>query len=341
MFKNKSVLITGGTGSFGKAFLKYLIKNFKGFNKIIIFSRDELKQFEMSNYFSEDRFPFIRYFLGDVRDLQRLNRAMEDIDYVIHAAALKQVPAAEYNPFEVIKTNVIGAQNIIEACLNTGVKKVIALSTDKAVAPINLYGATKLCSDKLFISANNITGKKNLSFSVVRYGNVMGSRGSVIPQFLEQKKNGILRITDKRMTRFNITMDESIKLVLWALKNSLGGEIFVPKIPSYRILDLAKAMAPNAKIKITGLRLGEKIHEDLITTSESEYTVDLKKYYAVLTFLVKSSNNLLSDKLFRTYLKFKNSKRVKKGFSYRSDTNSDFLKVKEIKELIKKQNILP
>ena len=318
MFKNKSILITGGTGSFGKAFLKYLIKNYKGFKKIIIFSRDELKQYEMTNYFSENRFPFIRYFIGDVRDLQRLKRAMGNVDYVIHAAALKQVPAAEYNPFEVIKTNVIGAQNIIEACLDTRVKKVIALSTDKAVAPINLYGATKLCSDKLFISANNIIGKKNLSFSIVRYGNVMGSRGSVIPKFLDQKKNGTLHITDKRMTRFSITMDESIKLVLWALKNSIGGEIFVPKIPSYKILDLAKAIAPYAKIKITGPRLGEKIHEDLITANESEYTIDLKKYYAILTFLVKSSTNLLSDKLLRTYLNFKKSKRVKKGFSYRS-----------------------
>jgi UDP-N-acetylglucosamine 4,6-dehydratase (inverting) len=341
MFKNKSILITGGTGSFGKAFLKYLIKNYKGFKKIIIFSRDELKQYEMTNYFSENRFPFIRYFIGDVRDLQRLKRAMGNVDYVIHAAALKQVPAAEYNPFEVIKTNVIGAQNIIEACLDTRVKKVIALSTDKAVAPINLYGATKLCSDKLFISANNIIGKKNLSFSIVRYGNVMGSRGSVIPKFLDQKKNGTLHITDKRMTRFSITMDESIKLVLWALKNSIGGEIFVPKIPSYKILDLAKAIAPYAKIKITGPRLGEKIHEDLITANESEYTIDLKKYYAILTFLIKNSNNLINDKLFRAYLKFKNNKRVKKGFIYRSDTNINFLKVKEIKELIKKQNIFP
>jgi FlaA1/EpsC-like NDP-sugar epimerase len=295
----------------------------------------------MTNYFSENRFPFIRYFIGDVRDLQRLKRAMGNVDYVIHAAALKQVPAAEYNPFEVIKTNVIGAQNIIEACLDTRVKKVIALSTDKAVAPINLYGATKLCSDKLFISANNIIGKKNLSFSIVRYGNVMGSRGSVIPKFLDQKKNGTLHITDKRMTRFSITMDESIKLVLWALKNSIGGEIFVPKIPSYKILDLAKAIAPYAKIKITGPRLGEKIHEDLITANESEYTIDLKKYYAILTFLIKNSNNLINDKLFRAYLKFKNNKRVKKGFIYRSDTNINFLKVKEIKELIKKQNIFP
>ena len=296
MFKNKSLLITGGTGSFGKSFLKYLINNFKGFNKIIIFSRDELKQFEMSNYFSENRFPFIRYFLGDVRDLRRLNQAMEGIDYVIHAAALKQVTAAEYNPFEVIKTNVIGAQNIIEACLNSGVKKVIALSTDKAVAPINLYGATKLCSDKLFISANNITGKKNLLFSVVRYGNVMGSRGSVIPKFLEQKKNGILHITDKRMTRFNITMDESIKLVLWALKNSLGGEIFVPKIPSIKIVDLAKAMGPNLNIKIIGVRPGEKIHETLITSEEMSRTKSFPGHYIIMGEPIhKNSSKILPE----------------------------------------------
>ena len=339
MFKNKAILITGGTGSFGKAFLKYLIENFKGIKKIIIFSRDELKQFEMSNYYSEKQFPFIRYFLGDIRDRQRLNRAMEEVDYVIHAAALKQVPAAEYNPFEVIKTNVIGAQNIIEACLNSRVKKVIALSTDKAVAPINLYGATKLCSDKLFISANNIVGKRNISFSVVRYGNVMGSRGSVIPQFLEQKKNGFLNITDKKMTRFNTTMQESINLVLWALKNSIGGEIFVPKMASYRILDLAKAIAPNTKTKIIGLRPGEKIHEELITTNESRYTVDLKKYYAILTFMVKRSNVILSERILNTYIKFKKAKKVKDGFSYRSDNNSNFLTIKEIKKLMTKLNI--
>ena len=336
MFKNKTILITGGTGSFGKAFLKYLIENFKGFRKIIIFSRDELKQFEMSQHYSDNKFPFIRYFLGDIRDLQRLNRAMEEVDYVVHAAALKQVPAAEYNPFEVIKTNVIGAQNIIEACLNSKVKKVIALSTDKAVAPINLYGATKLCSDKLFISANNILGKRNLSFSVVRYGNVMGSRGSVIPQFLKQKKNGTLSITDKRMTRFSITMEDSIKLVLWALNNSLGGEIFVPKIPSYRILDLGKAIAPNAKTQIIGLRPGEKIHEELITHSESYYTVDLNKYYAILTFLVKDTNEI---SLLNTYLKFKKVKKVKDGFSYNSNSNNDFLTIKNIKKLISNLNI--
>ena len=287
MFKDKTILITGGTGSFGKALLKYLLINHKDIKKIIIFSRDELKQFEMLGKFSEKKYPNIRFFLGDIRDIDRLNRAMEEVDYVIHAAALKQVPAAEYNPFEVIKTNVIGAQNIIEACLNSNVKKVIALSTDKACAPINLYGATKLCSDKLFISANNITGKRNLSFSVVRYGNVMGSRGSVIPEFFKQKKSGSINITNKNMTRFSITMQESIDLVLWALKNSIGGEIFVPKIPSYKILDLAKAVAPAAKINIVGLRPGEKIHEELITDNESNYAIILKKYYVILAFLIK------------------------------------------------------
>tara|TARA_A100001011_G_C14287783_1_gene834654 strand:- start:1148 stop:2170 length:1023 start_codon:yes stop_codon:yes gene_type:complete len=337
MFKNKTVLITGGTGSFGQSFLKYLLKNFSGFRKIIIFSRDELKQFEMSNNFDEKKFPFIRYFLGDIRDLQRLNRAMEEVDYVIHAAALKQVPAAEYNPFEVIKTNVIGAQNIIESCLSSNVKKVIALSTDKAVAPINLYGATKLCSDKLFISANNILGKRKLSFSVVRYGNVMGSRGSVIPQFLKQKKSGTIYITDERMTRFNITMDESIKLVLLALRNSIGGEIFVPKLPSYRILDLAKAIAPNARTKIIGLRPGEKIHEELITSSESYHTVDLKNYYTILTSLIKNSNKF-NNSLINTYLKLKNAKKVKYGFRYSSDNNNDFLSVKNIRKLVSEIN---
>ena len=338
MFKNKTILITGGTGSFGKAFLKYLLNNHKDIKKIIIFSRDELKQFEMSVQFSEKKYPNIRFFLGDIRDIDRLNRAMEEVDYVIHTAALKQVPAAEYNPFEVIKTNVIGAQNIIEACLNSNVKKVIALSTDKACAPINLYGATKLCSDKLFISANNITGKRNLSFSVVRYGNVMGSRGSVIPEFFKQKKNGSINITDKNMTRFNITMQESIDLVLWALKNSIGGEIFVPKIPSYKILDLAKAIAPEAKINIVGLRPGEKIHEELITDNETNYTIILKKYYVILTFLVKKPNNNFyvdEKKLLKNYLSLHKGKLFQKEYSYRSNTNNDFLSVEKIKELIK------
>ena len=338
MFKDKTILITGGTGSFGKALLKYLLINHKDIKKIIIFSRDELKQFEMLEKFSEKKYPNIRFFLGDIRDIDRLNRAMEEVDYVIHAAALKQVPAAEYNPFEVIKTNVIGAQNIIEACLNSNVKKVIALSTDKACAPINLYGATKLCSDKLFISANNITGKRNLSFSVVRYGNVMGSRGSVIPEFFKQKKSGSINITNKNMTRFSITMQESIDLVLWALKNSIGGEIFVPKIPSYKILDLAKAVAPAAKINIVGLRPGEKIHEELITDNESNYAIILKKYYVILAFLIKKpTNNFYVDeqKLLKNYINLQKGKVFQKEYSYRSNTNNDFLSVEKLKKLIK------
>ena len=338
MFKDKTILITGGTGSFGKALLKYLLINHKDIKKIIIFSRDELKQFEMLGKFSEKKYPNIRFFLGDIRDIDRLNRAMEEVDYVIHAAALKQVPAAEYNPFEVIKTNVIGAQNIIEACLNSNVKKVIALSTDKACAPINLYGATKLCSDKLFISANNITGKRNLSFSVVRYGNVMGSRGSVIPEFFKQKKSGSINITNKNMTRFSITMQESIDLVLWALKNSIGGEIFVPKIPSYKILDLAKAVAPAAKINIVGLRPGEKIHEELITDNESNYAIILKKYYVILAFLIKKpTNNFYVDeqKLLKNYINLQKGKVFQKEYSYRSNTNNDFLSVEKLKKLIK------
>jgi UDP-N-acetylglucosamine 4,6-dehydratase/5-epimerase len=327
MFKNKTILITGGTGSFGKAFLEYLLINHKDIKKIIIFSRDELKQFELSVKFNEKKYPHIRYFLGDIRDKDRLDRAMEDVDYVIHAAALKQVPAAEYNPFEVIKTNVIGAQNIVEACLNSNVKKVIALSTDKACAPINLYGATKLCSDKLFISANNIIGKRKLAFSVVRYGNVMGSRGSVIPEFFKQKKSGSINITDKNMTRFNITLQESIDLVIWALKNSVGGEIFVPKIPSYKILDVAKAIAPEAKINIIGARPGEKIHEELVTESESVYAIEFKKYFVILTNMINYSN--------KDYSGLKKGKKNKKEFSYRSNTNKDFLSVEKIKKLIK------
>ena len=334
MFKNKTILITGGTGSFGKAFLKYLLINHKDIKKIIIFSRDELKQFELSTQFSEKKYPNIRYFLGDIRDKDRLDRAMEGVDYVIHAAALKQVPAAEYNPFEVIKTNVIGAQNIIEACLNTNVKKVIALSTDKACAPINLYGATKLCSDKLFISANNIVGKRKLSFSVVRYGNVMGSRGSVIPEFFKQKKSGSINITNKNMTRFNITMQQSIDLVIWSLNNSIGGEIFVPKIPSYKILDLAKTIAPEAKINIIGTRPGEKIHEELITESESGNAVELKKYFVILTSLITDSNG----KALKNYWNSKKNKKIKKEFSYKSNTNNDFLSVENIKKLIKSMN---
>ena len=342
MFKNKTILITGGTGSFGKAFLEHLLVNHKDLKKIIIFSRDELKQFDLSVRFNEKKYPKIRFFLGDIRDKDRLDRAMEEVDYVVHAAALKQVPAAEYNPFEAIKTNVIGAQNIIEACLNSNVKKVIALSTDKACAPINLYGATKLCSDKLFISGNNLVSKKrDISFSVVRYGNVMGSRGSVIPEFFKQKKSGSINITDKNMTRFSITMQQSIDLVMWALKNSIGGEILVPKIPSYKILDLAKAIAPASKINIVGLRPGEKIHEELITDNESNYLIVLKKYYVILNFLVnKPKNNLYINerKLLKNYMNLHKGKKFKKEFSYKSNTNDEFLSIEKIKKLIKKIN---
>jgi len=330
MFKNKTILITGGTGSFGKSFLKHLIHNYKDFKKIIIFSRDELKQFEMATTFSEKKYPFIRYFIGDIRDLSRLKRALEDVDYVIHAAALKQVEAAEYNPFEVIKTNVIGAQNIIEACLDSpNVKKIVALSTDKAVSPVNLYGATKLCSDKLFISANNIVGKKNKIFSVVRYGNVMGSRGSVIPEFIKQKETGVIKITDPAMTRFSITMSESIKLVIYALDKSIGGEIFVPKIPSYKITTLAEAISDKAKINIIGIRPGEKIHEELISVNEAVNTVDIGKYYVIL------SPSILSTSLYEMYLKQKNVKKIDKNFQYSSETNPNFLNVSEIRKLLK------
>ena len=277
MLNDASILITGGTGSFGKAFVKEVLGNYPKIKRVVIFSRDELKQYEMSNQFSLDEYPGMRYFLGDVRDRDRLHRALEGIDFVVHAAALKQVPAAEYNPFECIKTNILGSQNLIEACLDSNVKRVVALSTDKAAAPVNLYGATKLCADKLFVAANNITGNRDLRFSVVRYGNVMGSRGSVVPLFLERKKTGTLPVTDPKMTRFNISLHDGVNMVIWALKNAAGGEIFVSKIPSYRIEDLAEAIGPECKLNITGIRPGEKLHEEMITTSDSFYTVDLGK----------------------------------------------------------------
>ena len=282
MLNKKSILITGGTGSFGRAWVRHILKKYKKIRRLVIFSRDELKQFEMEKEFSVKKYPCMRYFIGDVRDSERLTVALRDIDYVIHAAALKQVPTAEYNPIETIKTNIIGAQNLIEASLKNKVQKLIALSTDKASSPINLYGATKLCSDKLFIAANNIKGKKKISFSIVRYGNVMGSRGSVIPVFLNSKKTGTLLITDNRMTRFNLTLSQSVEMVEWALKNSIGGEIFVPKIPSYKILDLAKAICPNCKIKIIGIRSGEKLHEELVSIGESQNTLETKNYFIIL-----------------------------------------------------------
>ncbi|MHC8597179.1 UDP-N-acetylglucosamine 4,6-dehydratase (inverting) [Arenicellales bacterium IMCC55707] len=320
MNENSSILITGGTGSFGKAFVREVLKRYPKIKRLVIYSRDELKQFQMEQEFSGLEFPGIRYFLGDVRDERRLERALEDIDTVIHAAALKQVPAAEYNPFEFINTNIIGAQNLVEACLRTGVNRVVALSTDKAAAPINLYGATKLCSDKLFISANNVRGDRDISFSVVRYGNVMGSRGSVIPFFLERRKTGVLPITDPEMTRFNITLDEGVGMVLWALENAQGGEIFVPKIPSYRIMDLAEAIGPECEKRVVGIRPGEKIHEEMITASDSFNTVDLGPYFAILP----------------TGSKFEaNARPVETGKGYGSNTNSDFLSIEQLRNLIK------
>jgi len=324
MLNNKTLLITGGTGSFGKSFVARVLKKYKKIKKLIIYSRDELKQYEMSNKFPLSKYPSIRFFLGDVRDKDRLFFALKDVDYVVHAAALKQVPAAEYNPFEFINTNIIGANNLVEVCLKQNVKKVIALSTDKAAAPVNLYGATKLCSDKLFISANNIKGKKDISFSVVRYGNVMMSRGSVIPYFLKNKNN--IKITDKRMTRFNISLDYGVDFVLSSLINSIGGEIFVPKLPSYNILDLAKAIAPNAKYKIIGIREGEKIHEEMITKSDSLNTLESKNFYIILP------NKINTMKFIK---KFK-AKKINKMFSYNSLENKEKLSIAQIKNLIKK-----
>ena len=322
----RSILVTGGTGSFGRAFVARVLAQSPNIGRLVIYSRDELKQFEMRQTLSEERHSAMRYFIGDVRDGDRLRRALEGIDVVVHAAALKQVPAAEYNPFECIKTNVLGAQNLIEGCLDAGVKRVVALSTDKAAAPINLYGATKLCSDKLFIAANNIKGNRDLRFSVVRYGNVMGSRGSVIPFFLDRKKSGVLPITDRNMTRFNISLEEGVDLVLWAIENALGGEIFVPKIPSYRITDVAEAIGPECKQVIVGVRPGEKIHEQMITSSDSFNTVDLGRYYAVLPS---------ADETLRLqYLARPGVSEVPAGFSYDSGSNKDFLSVERLRELI-------
>ncbi len=321
----RSILITGGTGSFGKAFVKRILSQWKP-ARLVIYSRDELKQYEMAQIFSDAEHPCLRYFIGDIRDEARLRRALEGIDTVIHAAALKQVPAAEYNPFECIKTNVIGAQNIIEACLDAGVRDVVALSTDKAAAPVNLYGATKLCSDKLFVAANNIKGARDVRFSVVRYGNVMGSRGSVIPFFMARKDSGVLPITDERMTRFNISLADGVEMVMWALANAQGGETFVPKIPSYRITDVATAVAPDAKQDMIGIRPGEKIHEEMITESDSPNTVDLGRYYAILP----SGGGLDPE----TYCAAHNGKMVPTGFSYNSGDNEDFLTVDQLRALI-------
>lgn len=323
----QSLLITGGTGSFGKAFVKSVLEKKLKIKRLVVFSRDELKQYEMSQKFRTEDYPNLRYFIGDVRDRDRLHRALDGIDTVIHAAALKQVPAAEYNPFECIKTNILGAQNLIEACLDSDVKKVVALSTDKAAAPINLYGATKLCSDKLFTAANNIKGRRDICFSVVRYGNVMGSRGSVIPFFLQRRHTGVLPITHKEMTRFNINLQECVDMVRWALDNAKGGEIFVPKIPSYRIIDLARAICPKCEFPVVGIRPGEKIHEEMITTSDSFNTVDLGQYFAILPSAGGHS--------VETYIVAHGGTPVTKGFAYSSGTNSNFLSVDQLRDLIR------
>tara|TARA_B100001121_G_C18676179_1_gene616349 strand:+ start:1126 stop:2133 length:1008 start_codon:yes stop_codon:yes gene_type:complete len=324
--KNNSFLITGGTGSFGKAFVSKLINSNKKIKRLVIYSRDELKQFEMSQIFSKEKFPFIRYFIGDVRDGKRLKTAMEGIDTVIHAAALKQVPSTEYNPFEAIKTNIIGAQNIIENSISSNVHTVIALSTDKACAPVNLYGATKLCSDKLFISANKIKGNKSIRFSVVRYGNVFGSRGSVYRVFKNFLDKKYFPITHKDMTRFNITLAEGAHLVYDSLKKIYGGEIIVPKLKSFKITDLAKSMSSKNKIKFVGIRPGEKIHEQMISSSDSYNTVETKNFFAILP--------QGDDAILSYYKKKFSAKMTKRGFEYSSENNKPYMNIKEIKKII-------
>ena len=328
MVKKNSYLITGGTGSFGKAFVKNLISSNKKISRLVIFSRDELKQYEMAQLFPIKKYPFIRFFLGDVRDSKRIITATEGIETIVHAAALKQVPTTEYNPFEAIKTNIIGANNVIEAALTNKVKNVIALSTDKACSPINLYGATKLCSDKLFISANNIKGNQKIKFSVVRYGNVFGSRGSVIPFFLKNKSKGELPITNKEMTRFNISLEYAVEVVKWSLKNLIGGELLIPKLHSYKIMDLAKAISSKCKTPIIGIRPGEKIHEEMISSSDSQNTLELKNFYIILPSL--------NEKILSIYKKKLGAKKVKKNFIYNSNSNDKFLTLKELSQLVKK-----
>jgi len=327
MLDNKSILITGGTGSLGRALTKTILERWPAVKRLVIYSRDEQKQFQMAQEYPEAKYSAIRYFIGDVRDLDRLKRAFTGIDYVIHAAAMKHVHIAEYNPDECIKTNIGGAENVIKACLASNVSRVVALSTDRACAPINLYGATKLTSDKLFIAANNIIGVQDIRFSVVRYGNVMGSNGSVIPFFLKKKKDGVLPITDPTMTRFNISLDDGVSMVLHALDNAWGGELFVPKIPSYRIMDVAKAIGPECEHRIIGIRPGEKIHEEMITTSDSFTTYDLVKYYIILPQI--PSWDL--DEFIKTF----DAKLVPKGFYYSSGDNTEWETVESLRRLIK------
>jgi len=326
MLNFSSILITGGTGSFGKKFVEKILIQYPEISRIVVYSRDELKQYEMSQLYPIKKYPQVRFFIGDVRDGMRLKRACEGIDVIIHAAALKQVPTAEYNPDECIKTNIGGAQNVIDAALSMNVKVVVALSTDKAAAPINLYGATKLVSDKLFIAANNVKGRRNLRFSVVRYGNVMGSRGSVFPLFLEQREKGTIPITHEEMTRFNISLEEGVDMVFWSIENSIGSEILIPKIPSYKIITVAQAIAPNCKIENIGIRPGEKLHEEMITESDSYNTIEFEKYYAILP------SNVNKNK----YLEHYNAWEIQKGFKYNSATNTNWETVESIRDKIKK-----
>ncbi|MCL2654215.1 MAG: UDP-N-acetylglucosamine 4,6-dehydratase (inverting) [Coriobacteriia bacterium] len=321
-----SILVTGGTGSFGKKFISTVLECFPEVERIVIYSRDELKQTEMARCYPVAEYPQLRFFIGDVRDLGRLKLAMQGIDTVVHAAALKHVPVCEYNPFEAIKTNVIGAQNVIEAAYYTGVKRVVALSTDKAAGPINLYGATKLCSDKLFVAANNYRGQNDIRFSVVRYGNVMGSRGSVIPFFLEERFKGALPITDSRMTRFNISLEEGVSLCLYALEHMWGGELFVPKIPSYHLPDVAEAVAPSVPVKNVGIRPGEKLHEEMITVTDALATLDLGDKYVILPAIP------LWD--IEEFKKAHNATSCPDGFSYNSGSNDHWLTVEDLRSLI-------
>jgi UDP-N-acetylglucosamine 4,6-dehydratase len=323
----KSILITGGTGSLGKALTSHILKNHSNIKRLVIFSRDEQKQFQMAMDYPSHLYPQLRFFIGDVRDRERLIRAMQGVDYVIHAAAMKHVPIAEYNPDECVKTNIHGAQNVIDACLTTSVERVVALSTDKACAPINLYGATKLASDKLFVAANNIKGSNPIRFSVVRYGNVMGSNGSVIPFFINKKKEGKLPITDPEMTRFNISLQGGVDMVMHALEHAWGGEIFIPKIPSYRITDVAEAIGPECEQVIVGIRPGEKVHEEMITPSDSFYTYDLGRYYTILPATHKWS----LDEFKKSF----NAVKVPAGFAYNSGENEEWETVEGLRELIK------
>ena len=327
MLNNKSILITGGTGSLGKALTKHIFKQYPQVKRLVIFSRDEQKQFEMAQDYPATSYPQIRFFIGDVRDYNRVKTALKGIDFVIHAAAMKHVPIAEYNPMECVKTNILGAENIINACLEATVERVVALSTDKAAAPVNLYGATKLASDKLFVAANNIRGNNPIRFSVVRYGNVMGSNGSVIPFFIKRKKDGILPITDPTMTRFNISLQGGVDMVMHALEHAWGGEIFVPKIPSYKITDVAEAIGPECEKPVTGIRPGEKIHEEMITASDSFYTYDLGKYFVIIPATHKW---LLED-----FIKEFNATKVVYGFSYNSGDNQEWESVESLRNLIK------